>query len=69
MTEETELISLTQAARELRVTRTLLSRRVASGELAAYESPRDRRMTLVKLSDLALLDPNHTPRRKQAVSA
>jgi hypothetical protein len=49
----TDFIPLTAAARQAGVSRSLLGRRVARGELPTYRDPRDHRVTLVRAEDLA----------------
>jgi len=50
-----EFLCLGDAARLMKTNRTLLFRRIRSGDLPAFEDPRDRRRTLIRKSDLDLL--------------
>ena len=51
---DSEFVSINEAARQLNLSRMLLSRRIRSGELDAYEDPRDRQ-ALVRTTDLEAL--------------
>lgn len=50
-----DLVTLSEAARILNVSRPKMSRLVASGKLTTYEDPLDDRAKLVKRSDVLAL--------------
>jgi excisionase family DNA binding protein len=52
---ESDYLTLTEAARLLRVSRWTLYRRVEEARLTIYESPANRRVKLVKRGDIEVL--------------
>ena len=65
-----EFVNFVEAARRLEVSRMLISRRVSSGLLDAFEDPRDRRQRLVRATDLDAMKLLRPLRRKEpAMSA
>ena len=62
-----ELVSLSDAARRLNTSRITVGRIVRRGNLATFESPLNRRKTLVHTSDVeALRQPRPANREKLA---
>jgi excisionase family DNA binding protein len=47
-----DFIPIGEAARRMRVSRTLVLRRIRAGKIAAFHDPRDARKTLVRKADL-----------------
>ena len=53
--DESEFWTLTEAARRLGISRWTLYRRIDEGALTAYQSPANRRVKLVRRSDVERL--------------
>jgi excisionase family DNA binding protein len=66
---ENEYCSATEAARLLKVSRMLISRRIQSGKLPAFEDPRDGRKKLVRASDIKALEEIRPAPAKEAQTA
>lgn len=62
-----EFLCLGDAARQMKTSRTLLFRRIRSGELPAFEDPLDRRRRLIRVADLESLRHPRAANREQAV--
>lgn len=56
MTERTDVITVTLAARRLNISEPTFRRRVRESELPIYTDPRDRRRRLVRTADVDRLD-------------